>query len=70
MRHLSPEGERHEASFSAVGDACMKSAFREQMEKMRARDAIFLKEELGKERFLYGTQNDVRLNNALATQGL
>ena len=48
----------------------MKSAFREQMEKMRARDAIFLKEELGKERFLYGTQNDVRLNNALATQGL
>ena len=48
----------------------MKSAFREHMEKLREKNAIFLKEELGEYRFLYGTQNDVRLNNALATQGL
>jgi|CXWL01.1.fsa_nt_gi hypothetical protein len=48
----------------------MKSAFREQMEKMRERNAIFLKEELGKYRFLYDTHNAVRLKRALASQGL
>jgi len=48
----------------------MKSEFRKHMEKLSGRTVIALKEEARKARFDYGTQNKVRLNKALASQGL
>jgi len=48
----------------------MKSDFRKHMEKLSERTAIALREEARKARFNYGTQNAVRLNKALASEGL
>ena len=48
----------------------MKSAFRQDMDTLSAKTAAALTEEYRKARFNYGTQNNVRLRKALATQRL
>ena len=48
----------------------MKSDFRKHLNKVSERAATALSEEYRKVRFNYGTQNAVRLNKALATEGL
>lgn len=48
----------------------MKSDFRKHLDKLSERAATALREEHRKARFNYGTQNAVRLNKALASEGL
>lgn len=48
----------------------MKSDFREHQEKLSKRHVAVVREELRNARFNCGTQNDVRLRKALASEGL